>query len=57
MGASKELYIRIQRELNYNNLQYQVLKSYEEEERIKENKNYEKIQHSKLRKVQERSKK
>ena len=57
MGASKELYIRIQRELNYNNLQYQVLKSYEEEERIKENKNYEKIQYSKLRKVQERSKK
>ena len=57
MGASKELYMRIQQELNYNNLQYQVLKSYEEEQNLKENKNYEKIQHSKLRKIQERSKK
>ena len=57
MGRSKELYIMIQRELNYNNLQYQVLKSYEEEQRVKEDKNYEKIQHSKLREIQERSKK
>ena len=68
MGASKELYMRIQEELNYQNLQYEVLNSYEEEQRIKENneslatikelkKNYEKIQYSKLRKIQKRSEK
>ena len=57
MGASKELYIKIQQELNYHNLQYEVLNSYEEEQNLKENKNYEKIQYSKLRKIQERSEK
>ena len=57
MGASKELYMKIQEELNYHNLQYEVLNSYEEERNLKENKNYEKIQYSKLRKIQERPKK
>ena len=57
MGASKELYMRIQQELNYHNLQYEVLNSYEEEQNLKENKNYEKVQYSKLRKIQERSEK
>ena len=57
MGASKELYMKIQQELNYHNLQYEVLNSYEEEQNLKENKNYEKIQYSKLRKIQERSEK
>ena len=57
MGASKELYMRIQQELNYHNLQYEVLNSYEEEQNLKENKNYEKIQYPKLRKIQERSEK
>ena len=57
MGASKELYMRIQQELNYHNLQYDVLNSYEEEQNLKENKNYEKVQYSKLRKIQERSEK
>jgi len=57
MGASKELYMKIQQELNYHNLQYEVLNSYEEEQNLKENKNYEKIQYPKLRKIQERSEK
>ena len=57
MGASKELYMKIQEELNYHNLQYEVLNSYEEEQNLKENKNYEKIQYPKLRKIQKRPKK
>lgn len=57
MGLSKKLYIMIQRELNYGNLQYEILNSHEEEQRLKENKKYEEIQYSKLHKIQERSKK
>ena len=59
MGLSKKLYMKINEGLEHCNMQYELLRSKQEEEEylFKHNKKHEKIQYTELHKVQGRCKK